>query len=172
MVFFLQKTHYSLRIFSPAPHFVDARSASTTPEIQATPNYCPCTCHCLEKRRRRFEAPSTRIYPNMPQSRITGNPELLSMHLSLPRETPEAPSTRIFPNMPHSRKQCKPPQAAVCIVFDCAACWGTYECWVPRNAFGVSRGSDKCMDSNSGLSVARGVVDALCASTSCRNVVK
>ena len=38
-------------------------------ELQATPSYRPCTCHCLEKRRRRFEAPSTRIFPNMPHSR-------------------------------------------------------------------------------------------------------
>ena len=62
---------------------VDARSASTTPrvtvhalgtasrnaegvsrhpntridpELQAPPSYRPCTWHCLEKRRRRFEA--------------------------------------------------------------------------------------------------------------------
>ena len=26
------------------------------------PSYRPCTWHCLEKRRRRFEAPSTRLY--------------------------------------------------------------------------------------------------------------
>ena len=53
------------------------------PELQATPNYRPCTCHCLEKRRRRFEAPSTRIYPNMPHSRKRCKPPLAAVCIVL-----------------------------------------------------------------------------------------
>ena len=60
---------------------------------------------------------------------------------------------RLYKLLVSLRERCKLPQAAVCIVFDCAACWGIYECWVPRNASGVSQGSDKCMDGYSGLPV-------------------
>ena len=51
--FFRQEAHYSLRIFSPAPHLVNARSAAPPPP----PSYRPY----LEKRRRRFEAPLSLI---------------------------------------------------------------------------------------------------------------
>ena len=67
-------TFYQFTLFT---HFVSyhrhlsssTREARRSPfELQATPNYRqpsyrPCTWHCFKKRRGRFKAPSTHIYP-------------------------------------------------------------------------------------------------------------
>ena len=74
--------------------------------VDQPPSYGPCTWHCLEKRQRRFEAPQhpyrSRVtgHSNIPLPAtglkepypcyVTGTLELLSMHLTPPRETPEA----------------------------------------------------------------------------------
>jgi hypothetical protein len=81
------------------------RSVSCNNTMQATPSYRPCcTWHCLEKRRRGFQAPSNRIYPNMPHSRKQSKQPLAAVCIVFTK----IPTTYIGATCPKPPTCCKP----------------------------------------------------------------